>query len=198
MTNCYYTHIAAGSAQEASIFSNQYTWTILDVVRKAGPRGLTAKDVHKKVEREMGTSVSASMVYSLLKRLYELEWIHRRYDAESEAQRHTIGVIWGGMFVDSEFDKAVTSKTLQYAEKRLYPALFEYITKSMEVLKEDSATRKWLPAPGDSESCKRCRISHEAEEFFSSLLDTVRSEFLDSDQFREFLEKNNFALPKEE
>lgn len=68
MVNAYYSYMAVGSAQEASIFANEYAWTILDVLRKGGAKGLTATDVLKNVEKELGTKVSRSKVYSILKR----------------------------------------------------------------------------------------------------------------------------------
>lgn len=192
MANSYYDHIAVGSPQEASIFSNEYTWTILDVLRKAGSKGLTAKEVHDRVQREMGSSVSSSKVYSLLKRLYQEEWIHRYYDPTVQAQRNAIGLIWGGIIVDDNFYEAVKSKTLLYAKSRLFPVLFEYILKTMEEFKSDEKTKKWLPGSGHAENCKRCHSSHEAEEFFSSLLDSITSEFQESEEFQKFMRKNKF------
>lgn len=197
MANAYYSHMAVGSAQEASIFADEYAWTILDVLRKAGAKGLTAADVLKNVEKELGTQVSRSKVYSLLKRLYEEERIHRYYDPEVEAQRHAIGLIWGGVYIDEKFDKVVVEKEKNYVKKNLYPSFLAFIKKALNDL-EDSETKKWLPSSGSANICKRCHESHEADEFFSTLLDIAVGEFLDSDEYKEFLKQNGFAETKEE
>ena len=198
MANAYYAHIPVASPQEASIFADEYAWAILDILRKAGAKGLTAAEVHKNVEKELGTPVSQSKVYSLLRRLYEEEWIHRYYDPEVQAQRNATGLIWGGVFIDEKFDKAVVEKEKNYIKKNLFPSFLSFIKKAMNDLSEDSTTKKWLPSAGSTNLCKRCHESHEADEFFSTLLDVIVGEFLDSDEYKEFLKQNDFAESKEE
>jgi hypothetical protein len=198
MVNPYYQNIPVDSAADASTFANEYTWAVLDVVRKGGARGLTAIEVHAKVSKKMGTSVSTSMVYGVLKRLYEQGFVHRYFDNKAGAQRNAIGWIWGGNFVDPGYSNAVTSRLSPYMKRILFPVMLKYIQEAAEVLAEDAETKKWVPRVGPSEHCKRCHISHEANEFFSSLLDIALDEFTDSDEFKEYFERAGFGVETEE
>ena len=40
--------------------------------------------------------------------------------------------------------------------------------------------------------CKICQISHEAEEFISSLLDIAAAEFMDSEEYKKLMIKHHF------
>lgn len=51
MANTYYLHHSVVNPQEASIFSDEYTWTIFDILRRAGAKGLTSKEIHQSVEK---------------------------------------------------------------------------------------------------------------------------------------------------
>jgi hypothetical protein len=191
MANRYYRHQSVRNPQEASIFSNVYTWTILDILRDAGAKGLTAESVHKGVEGKMRTSVSRSKIYDLLKRMYEQEWIHRYYDNDVQARCHVIAQDWGGIDLDKDYDQAILNKERNYFKETLFPRFLDLIKKSMEDLKEDSVTSKWLPQSKDL--CKVCRTSHEAHEFFTSLLDIASAEFMESDEFLEFVKEYGFT-----
>jgi hypothetical protein len=62
------------------------------------------------------------------------------------------------------------------------------------ILKDlDESSKEWLPYRGPKSYCKTCGTSHEAEEFFSSLLDEAVAEFFDSKEYMEFLRQNDFA-----
>jgi hypothetical protein len=41
-------------------------------------------------------------------------------------------------------------------------------------------------------------VSHEADEFFSSLLDIALNEFMESDEFKAFMVRSNFAVESED
>jgi hypothetical protein len=179
--------------QEASIFSDQYTWTIFNILRKAGARGLTSKEIHMHIEKNMRIPVSQSKVYGLLKRLYQQRWVHRYYDKDSEAQRNTIALDWGTILPNKEFFQVVTEKEKNYMTKKLFPVFLEFIAKTTRDLQEDSVAEKWLPQKGTNYYCKVCGKSHEAEEFFSCLLDITLAEFQISKEFMELLIKNRYA-----
>jgi hypothetical protein len=51
MANKYYLNHSVDSAQEAGIFADELTWTMFDILREAGAKGLTAQDVHKEIEK---------------------------------------------------------------------------------------------------------------------------------------------------
>jgi hypothetical protein len=193
MGNKYYTHHSIKDYQEGSIFANVYTWTIFDILRLAGSRGLTAPEVHRHVEETTGTQVSQSKIYDLLKRLYEGKWIHRYYDREVERQRCTIALDWGGISVEEEFEELIIKKERAYIRTHLFPVFMNFIRKAIRDFREDPYAEKWIPQTDGF--CKVCRNgkSHEALEFFNSLLDEATAEFMDSNEFHEFMKDNRYA-----
>jgi Fe2+ or Zn2+ uptake regulation protein len=192
MANKYYTNHSVSSPQEASIFSDVYTWSIFDILCKAGAVGLTAQAIHKEIERKMRTSVSKSKVYALLKRLNQEEWVHRYYDKDSQAQRNAINKTLGGFVeFDKDYEHTILDKEGDYIKKQLFPIFLTFIKKALKDL--DASSKEWVPFRGPKAYCKTCGISHEAEEFFSSLLDEAVAEFFDSKEYMEFLRQNNFA-----
>jgi hypothetical protein len=63
-------------------------------------------------------------------------------------------------------------------------------------LGKDENTKKWLPQPNTF--CKICQISHEAEEFISSVLDEATAEFMDSEEYQAFMIKHHFREKEED
>src|SRR5687768_3058916 len=116
MPNRYFSGISTTKHQEAAIFSDPYTWKILDLLRKVGAKGLTSKEIHRKLQQDMGVSVSESKIYGLLRRLYMEDWVNRYYDKDAEAQRVISAFHWGIMtthdrsIVYKEFENVVTNK----------------------------------------------------------------------------------------
>lgn len=174
--NKYYKHQTVKSAQDASVFSDEYTWAILDILRAAGHKGMSAQNVHKQVENDLGR-VSKSRVYGILKRLYQMDWVHRSYDEVDQARRNSIKMDWAGISVEEEYDRLVVDKEKRYMTERLFPIFYEYIKQAMKDFNVDGTAKKWLPSKG---YCKPCRKSHEGEEFFTSLLDIATAEFMSS------------------
>jgi predicted transcriptional regulator len=193
MANKYYTHHSVTSPQEASIFSDVYTWVIFDILCKAGAGGLTAQAIHREIEKKMRTSVSQSKVYALLKRLYQEEWVHRYYDKDSQAQRIAINMTTGMVEFDKEYEHTILDKEGGYIKKKLFPIFLDFIKKTLKDLNEDESSKKWVPYSGSNNHCKTCGKSHEADEFVSSLLDEASSEFYESNEYVEFLRENGFA-----
>src|SRR6188472_4438174 len=128
MANKYYTTHSVTSPQQASIFSDVYTWSIFDILRKAGAAGLTAQAIHEEIERKIRTSVSQSKVYALLKRLYQEEWVHRYYDKDSQAQRIAINTTLGGFVeFDKDYEHIILDKEGGYIKKQLFPMFLTFI-----------------------------------------------------------------------
>ena len=179
MANGYYRHHTVKSAQDASLFSDEYTWAILDILRAAGPRGMTAQNVHKQIVKDKGR-VSKSKIYGILKRMYQMDWVHRSYDEGEDARRNSIKMERAGIDVYEDYDRVVVSKEKPFIIEKLFPVYIEYINKAMDDMRADNKARKWLP---EKDYCKACHTSHEAEEFFSSLLDIATAEFMSSQEF---------------
>ena len=191
-TNKYYKHQTVKSAQDASLFSDEYTWVILDILRAAGPRGMSAHNVHKQIENDMGI-VSKSKIYGILKRLYQMEWVHRSYNESDQARRNSIKMDWAGISVEEEYDRVIVDKEKSFITIKLFPMFLEYIKHTMKDMHDDITARKWLP---EKDYCKPCRKSHEAEEFFSSVLDIATAEFMSSKECLKLLKE--FGLAEED
>jgi hypothetical protein len=63
MANRYFSGVSMTKHQEAVIFSDPYTWKVLDILREAGAKGLTAKEVQEKLESKMPYLQASSIVY---------------------------------------------------------------------------------------------------------------------------------------
>lgn len=196
IANSYYIHQSVKSSQEASIFSDLYTWTILDILRAAGNDGLSPKKVHEEVEKSLRTSISPSKIYGLLRRLYQMNWVHRNYDRTDQTFHSIANIDYGGILLNKTYDDILVNKEKEYITKRLTPIFIEYLTKTIKDLNEDPNAKKWLPQPNTF--CKICQFSHEAEEFISSILDEASAEFMESDEYKKFMIEHHFREKKEE
>ena len=154
-----------------------------------GPAGISADNVHQQIESEMGR-VSKSKIYGILKRLYQNEWIHRTYNEDDEARRNSIKMNWAGILLEEEYDRLIVEKEKSFISQRIFPIFEEYIRQVISDLRDDSKSKKWLP---QKDYCKPCKKSHEAEEFFSSLLDIAPAEFIGSNQCENLLREFNLA-----
>lgn len=192
MANTYIEHIAISSPKTASIFSNEITWKILEFLRKAGAKGLTEEEINQKFEKEKTITASTSQIYSVLKRLYEMEWVHRYWDKESRARRHVIAYIWGGIALDEEFSEVIDKKMSPLFKEKLFPILLECCEEALQRLSQDKKTKQWLPSQSDL--CINCNESHEAREFFDAILETVLIQFEESEEFKNLLKENDFAI----
>jgi hypothetical protein len=201
MANIYYTHQSVKNYNDASIFSDEYTWTILEILRLAGPIGMKAADIAERVEhkvygsRRKYGSVSRSRIYGILRRLWQMNWIHRYYNRDSGAQHHAIAIDWGGFLVDPKYDHVILKMESDYIRKRLFPIFKEFIEKTIEDLEADSAAKKWLP---QKSYCEICSKSHEADEFFSSIFDIATAEFMESEEYSKFRLHSGYATKEEQ
>jgi len=197
-TNSYFTHMGVESSQEASILSNELTWNIIEILRSSGAKGLTPPMVLEKIEDIQGVKVSRSKVYSLLKRLYEIQWVHRYYDNEEQANRSVLADIAGQVNINEDFSKVIEDNLSSHIEKKLFPVYEEFLEKTMQMLNDNPKIKKWLPDHGKSSYCKKCKINHEATEFVDCLFSISSLLFIDSDNFVEIMKKKKFADEKYE
>ena len=191
MANAYIKHMPISSSQEASIFSNEITWKILEFLRSAGNKGMTESEIKKEFKKTKKSVPSTSQIYSILKRLYENEWIHRDWDNDANARRHVISYHWGGIELDEEFNKMITKKMNSYFKEKMFPVLLECCKESLQLLSTDKKNKHWLPSV--SNLCINCNESHESREFFDAILESMLIQFENSDEFEDLLKKNGYS-----
>ncbi len=85
----YFTWYPVESESEASWFAKQPTFTIMDLLWKAGPRGLTATEVGASLD-EQRENVTRTVVYQTLKGLYESEKVGKEWDNSVKAHRYIL------------------------------------------------------------------------------------------------------------
>ena len=121
--------------------------------------------------------------------------MYRYYDnsKDVEARRHSFDITRDVIDIDEDFNEIIVKTQGNYIEKNLFPLFESLLKRSLDDLMSNDDSRNWLPQNGEKAYCIRHRKSHEAEEFFSSILEIAISEYLDSKQFSVFLEKNLFA-----
>ena len=189
----YLTHFPVKSYLEADILSKETTWRIMDSIRQAGSKGVTAEDIIKK-ER-----VPASAVYSTLKELYRLKYVFLYpRDKKSKGERRKRYVCergtWGKYGIDQEFDVILKMSGVL---DRTTNDIRQPIMKAFRDVYEEFNSRKdlqtYLPTKGTN-VCPNCHRSHEAMEFFYAvLLRSIDLMITDSDEFKKFLVERGYA-----
>jgi hypothetical protein len=95
----------------------------------------------------------------------------------------------------------------KYMKDDLFPVFKRYLKKTLEDLTGDESAKEWVPGavkkkkneefPGDV-LCRKCKVSHEAQEFFCSLLDLATSQFLDSEEYDELLKEHGYMYEQQQ
>lgn len=181
------------SAQEASILSNEYTWTVLQILHEIGGLGLTSLEIHEKVEKVDGGRVAKSKVYGLIKRLYELEMVHKMYDQTVKSHRYSLAIHWGEVAFDDEFFNAIFGKLNKEIGNQMFDVLEGYLKRTMESISKNKDLKKWLPGKSETWVCRKCHVNHEAEEFTYCLLNILLTEYINSEKYAKFMKDNGFA-----
>ncbi len=189
----YLTHFPVKSYLEADILSRETTWRIMDYIRQAGAKGITAEDI---IEKE---KIPASIVYSTLKELYRLQYVFlypREKKEKGERRKRFVCErgTWGKYGIDEEFDVALrVSGTLDIITEDLRQPIMKAFKDLFNEYSSKRELQKFLPSK-QSNICPNCRRSHEAMEFFyAAILRTVDLMITDSDEFKKFLVEKGYA-----
>jgi hypothetical protein len=144
---------------------------------------------------ECKTDAFSQKTYDLLSRLCDVEWLHKYYDNDKkvEAYRYCIGIQRDEIEIEEDFDDIIVKLKGEYIQENLFPKFETLLERTLDDLKNDNDNKHWLPKDGENEYCKPCRINHEAEEFFSSILKIAIIKYFESKQFEQFVVKNKFA-----
>ena len=189
----YLTHFPIKSPIEADVLSKEIAWQIMDGLRQAGAKGVTAEDIIKKEK------IPSSVVYSTLKDLYRLEYIflfpRDKKDRRDRKKRFVCARgTWGKYRIDEEFDAAIKLEGLY---ESMMEMLLEPILRILKEVFDDFSHKKelqkFLPTK-DTNICPNCQISHEAMEFcYATLLRTIDLIITDSSEFKKFLISKGYA-----
>ena len=191
--NTYLTHFPVKSYIEADILSKETTWRIMDRIRQAGAKGITAEEITQQEQ------VPVSIVYTTLKELYRLEYVFlypRQKKEKGERKKRFVCErgTWGKYGIDKEFDSIIKLNGITQA---IINDLRQPIMKTFEEIYEKFSSKKelnqFLPTK-DTNICPNCQISHESMEFFYAiLLRSIDLMITESKEFKEFLIKKGYA-----
>lgn len=189
----YLTHFPIKSYQEADILSKDITWKIMDNMRQAGAKGITAEEIIKK------ESLPASVVYSALKELYRLNYIFlypREKKGKGERKKRYVCErgTWGKYGIDEEFDAALKVEgMLEGITEDLRAPIMKTFKTVFDEFSSKRGLQKFLPTK-NTNVCPHCQRSHEAMEFFYAiLLRTIDLMITESDEFSKFLKDRGYA-----
>lgn len=189
----YLTHFPVKSYLEADILSKETTWRIMDCIRQAGARGITAEDI---IEQE---GVPASAVYSTLKELYRLKYVFlypREKKSKGERRKRYVceRSTWGKYGIDQEFDMLLkVSGVLETVTEDMRQPMMKAFREVYEQFSASKELRKYLPTK-ETNICPNCNRSHEAMEFFYAImLRSLDLMITESDEFKKFLIDRGYA-----
>jgi hypothetical protein len=189
----YLTHFPVKSYLEANILSKESTWRIMDRIRQAGARGITAEDI---VEKE---GVPPSAAYSTLKELYRLKYVFlypRAKKAKGERRKRYVceRSTWGKYGIDQEFDTVLkVSGVLEGTTEEMRQPMMRAFREVYEKFSGKKELQRYLPTK-EVNICPNCQRSHEAMEFFYAvLLRSIDMMITESDEFKKFLIERGFA-----
>jgi len=189
----YLTHFPVKSYIEADILSKETTWRIMDHIRQAGAKGITAEEITREEQ------IPVSIVYTTLKELYRLEYVFlypRQKREKGERRKRFVCErgTWGKYGIDKEFDTVIKingiTETIMRDMRLPIMKTFEEIYHKFSSRKE---LQQFLPTK-DTNICPNCQRSHESMEFFYAiLLRSIDLMITESKEFKEFLIEKGYA-----
>ena len=109
----YFTSYPVENEKEAAWFSKRPTFSIMDLLWEAGPKGLTPANVCDSLK-----DVSRTVVYQTLKGLYESDKVDREWDKEAEAHRNVLTERSPPAILDEELERL--------PDRDEYPGILEF------------------------------------------------------------------------
>ena len=189
----YLTHFPVQSYLEADVLSKESTWNILEHLRRAGARGLTAGELSKTL------NLPPSVVYSILKELRRLGFVFiypRKGRVKDRKKRYVCDKsTWGKYGIENGFLNAMSFAGItDEVIESLKPALVSVLGKAFQEFGTRKELRTFLPAANLDNLCPRCERSHEAMEFVYAIVLRAIDKFItESDEFRGFLAERGYS-----
>jgi len=165
----YFTSYPVESESEASWFAKKPTFSIMDLLWKAGPRGLTATEVGESLD-EQRENVTRTVVYQTLKGLCDSEKVGKEWDNKAGAHRYILRERSPPAILDEDFVEWAEDSLKDKIETILFPVFENYLSRVMELAHGTKVSGDFVPKKGKDAWCHNCDKSHEAESFFLALL----------------------------
>lgn len=189
----YLTHFPVKSYIEADILSKETTWRIMDHIRQAGAKGITAEEITQEEQ------IPVSIVYTTLKELYRLEYVFlypRQKKEKGERRKRFVCErgTWGKYGIDKEFDAIIKVNGITDSiVKDLRQPIMKTFEEMYNIFSSKKELHQFLPTK-DTNICPNCQRSHESMEFFYAiLLRSIDLMITESKEFKEFLIEKGYA-----
>lgn len=189
----YLTHFPVKSYIEADILSKETTWRIMDHIRQAGAKGITAEEITQEEQ------IPVSIVYTTLKELYRLEYVFlypRQKKEKGERRKRFVCErgTWGKYGIDKEFDTIIKVNGITDSiVKDLRQPIMKTFEEMYKIFSSKKELNQFLPTK-DTNICPNCQRSHESMEFFYAiLLRSIDLMITESKEFKEFLIEKGYA-----
>ncbi len=190
----YMTHFPVKSYIEADILSKETTWRIMDHIRQAGAKGITAEEITQEEQ------IPVSIVYTTLKELYRLEYVFlypRQKKEKGERKKRFVCErgTWGKYGIDKEFDTVLKiNGILEMVMKDMRQPIMKTFKEIHDQFSSKKELQQFLPIK-DTNICPNCQRSHESMEFFYAiLLRSIDLTITESKEFKEFLIEKGYAI----
>ncbi len=180
----YFTSYPVENEKEAAWFSKRPSFSIMDLLWEAGPKGLTPANVCDSLK-----DVSRTVVYQTLKGLYESDKVDREWDKEAEAHRNVLTERSPPAILDEEFEDWADDNLKEKIETILFPAFENYLSQVLKLADEKKVSGEFIPKKGKEGWCHRCDMSHAGEFFFLALLYHAAFRFVFSPDDWKFTDK---------
>jgi predicted transcriptional regulator len=166
----YFETYPVENEQTASFFSKKITFSVIELLWKAGPNGLTHKEVYEYLTREERLDIGRTIVYQTLKGLYDNELVRREWDNKVKAHRNVLGEMFRPAALEEDFEDWAYENLRVRIETTLFPVFRDYLNKVLTLAREKEIPNDFIPKQGKEGWCHFCDRSHEADFFFLALL----------------------------
>ena len=203
MANSYMDSIAITDENEARVLGSPSAWEILQKLRHAGMRGMTAEEISNDLQ------IPISTVYNTLTNLRAANLIETRRmpkrvgkpskELQDEEKRtgkkkriYVEKIEWGSAYLDENFQEYLDRNISKMLDDTLFTSEFaNTIDKIIQKIKNGGHGAKILPS---EEICPNCKESHEAEEFIWALLHFIMVQTYYSKDLQEVCKKYRYVF----
>lgn len=198
--NRYFVTIPIFNIKEAKYLGSETNWEIMEVLRDAGIKGLSAEEISKEIE------IPTQSVYSILSKLEAAGLIegstrraHLGRPTKEEAKQRSSGkptkfytenIPWGYSGIDEEFKESLNplltdmEQNVNELRQKWLPILDRIVS-----IYETGKLKKFFP---QDEIHEECGYSHEAQEFLCAISLSLLWKILEGEEYDKLARRHKF------
>jgi hypothetical protein len=198
--NRYFITIPIFNIKEAKYLGSETNWEIMEVLRDAGVKGLSAEEISKKIE------IPTQSVYGTLSKLEAADLIegsirrtHLGRPTKEETKKRSSGkptkvftenIPWGYSGIDEEFEESLNplltnmDQNIDEIRQKWLPILDRIVSTY-----ETGKLKKFFP---QDEIHEQCGCNHEATEFLHAISLSLLWKILEGKEYDELAKRHKF------